>query len=257
MLYSVGTLDAVSNLLLQPRHTPNTMDVTTHHIVVPKTARYYILGDINAVTRDIWIVCHGYSQLAGRFLESFRGVAAPGRVIIAPEALSRFYVGAELPHTAASKVGATWMTREDRDAEIGDIVSYLDAVYEAVLKELGTYGVNRDQVRINALGFSQGGASVSRWVARGNAHVDRLVVWGSSLPNDVNLRGLAERWPDFSVDLVYGSSDLAMGPNNSDAQRAMLEGANVAARLVEFEGGHVVDSATLVRVFEGLHRIEE
>lgn len=226
------------------------MDIKPHHIVVPKTARYYTLGSVNGTTEDIWIVCHGYSQLASRFLKLFCGVATPERVIVAPEALSRFYLGAELPHTTESKVGATWMTREDREAEIDDIVSYLDAVYEAVLKELGTHGINRDQVRINALGFSQGGASVSRWVARGNAHVDRLVVWGSSVPTDVNVRALAERWPNLSIDLVYGSSDLAMGPNNLDAQRAMLEGASITSRLIEFDGGHVIDPMTLVRIMK-------
>lgn len=224
------------------------MDIVPHHITVPKTARYYTYGEIGASTRDIWIVCHGYKQLASRFLTSFSNVVADNRVIIAPEALSRFYLDTELLHTSNSRVGATWMTREDRDAEIGDIVSYLDAVYDDALKALDSFNVKRDQVRINALGFSQGGAAVGRWIARGNSRVDRLVMWGSTIPVDVDLRALADRWPLLSVDLVYGNNDLAVGLDGLEMQRAMLEEASLSARIIEFDGGHVIDRATLVKV---------
>ncbi len=38
-------------------------------IDVPKTARYLTLGPTDAT--DLWIVLHGYGQLAGRFLRRF------------------------------------------------------------------------------------------------------------------------------------------------------------------------------------------
>ena len=83
-----------------------------HHLAVERTARYWTLGDESA--DDVWIVLHGYNQLARRFIRRFTGIAGPDRFVVAPGALSRFYVVAEPGrHTGSSLVGASWMTRED------------------------------------------------------------------------------------------------------------------------------------------------
>ena len=87
-----------------------------HHLAVAKTARYYSLGEPGPATRQLWFVCHGYGQLAGRFLRHFEPLDDGSRVIVAPEGLSRFYLS-ESP--AERRVGASWMTREDRLVEIG------------------------------------------------------------------------------------------------------------------------------------------
>jgi hypothetical protein len=64
---------------------------------------------------DVWIVCHGYGQLAADFLAAFQVIAAADRLLVAPEALNRFYPGVTTgPHGPDSPVAATWMTREDR-----------------------------------------------------------------------------------------------------------------------------------------------
>ena len=39
-----------------------------HHLSVERTARYYTLGSLDG-PRDVWFVCHGYGQLAARFLK--------------------------------------------------------------------------------------------------------------------------------------------------------------------------------------------
>ncbi|MDE3054320.1 MAG: phospholipase, partial [Gemmatimonadota bacterium] len=84
-----------------------------HHLRVRRTARFHSLGEFGPGVREIWIACHGYGQLAGRFLRHFRAAAHPERLIVAPEALSRFYLDNALPHGPDARVGATWMTRED------------------------------------------------------------------------------------------------------------------------------------------------
>src|SRR5688500_9204944 len=86
-----------------------------HHITVRRTARYYTLGPVDGDVAEVWIVCHGFAQLAGRFMRHFTAIDDGTRLIVAPEALNRFYVEA-VPgvHGPDSKVGATWMTREDR-----------------------------------------------------------------------------------------------------------------------------------------------
>src|SRR2546425_7019800 len=136
-----------------------------HHLAVDKTARYYSLGEPGPATRQLWLVCHGYGQLAGRFLRHFESLDDGSRVIVA-EGLSRFYLS-ESP--AERRVGASWMTREDRLAEIEDYLPYLDAGYAEVFGSL-----DRARVTVDALGYAQGCSKVSRWVAMGKGKVDRL-----------------------------------------------------------------------------------
>ena len=134
-----------------------------HFLTTPRTARYFTLG-APASAREFWFACHGYGQLASRFLERFRGIEAEGRCIIAPEGLSRFYL---TESSTERRAGASWMTREDRLHEIDDYVRYLDALCSAIGAARGA---------ITALGFSQGTATVCRWAALGSARIDRLIL---------------------------------------------------------------------------------
>lgn len=89
-----------------------------HHLTVERTARYWTLGEAESA-EEVWVVLHGYKQLARRFIRRFKPLDNGRRLIVAPEGLSRFYVSpSEGRHGVASVVGATWMTREDRRAEI-------------------------------------------------------------------------------------------------------------------------------------------
>ena len=142
-----------------------------HTLTTPRTARYFTLG-VPERANDLWFVCHGYGQLAARFLERFRPIETGQRCIVAPEGLSRFYLS-ESP--SERRVGASWMTREDRLHEIDDYVRYLDAVYGALQPRAA---------KVTVLGFSQGTATACRWAALGSARIDRLILWGGEVPPD-------------------------------------------------------------------------
>src|SRR4029077_7364472 len=128
------------------RHDPGDLNMDEHRIRTQRSARYYTLGPAGAAAREGWFVCHGYAQLAGRFLEKLRVLDDGHRHLVAPEGLSRFYLSQS---PAERRVGACWMTREDRLAEIDDYVHYLDAVYAAVFAR-----VDRAAVTVHALGYS-------------------------------------------------------------------------------------------------------
>lgn len=202
-----------------------------HTLTTARSARYFTLGAPARAT-DLWFVCHGYGQLAGRFLEHFRPHETPQRCFVAPEGLSRFYLS-ESP--AERRVGASWMTREDRLHEIDDYIRYLDAVYAGVAP--GTRSVT-------ALGFSQGTATVCRWAALGTARIDRLVLWSGEVPPDLDLERL--RVP--KLVLVYGTRDEFFTPKIVAANEARLRAHHVPYELVSFEGGHVLDAAALGRL---------
>ena len=202
-----------------------------HHFSTSRSARYFTLGAPEHAA-DLWFVCHGYGQLAVRFLERFHPLEAEGRCIVAPEGLSRFYL-TESP--TERRVGASWMTREDRLHEIDDYVRYLDGVYAKIVLR---------NARVTVLGFSQGTATACRWTALGSSRVDRLIVWGGEVPPDLDLKRL--RLP--SLTLVYGTRDEFFTPKIIAATESRLREHKIPYELVPFEGGHEIDEATLRRL---------
>jgi predicted esterase len=220
--------------------------IAEHHIAVTRTARYYILGggDGDDELRELWIVCHGYGQLAGTFIESFSAVATPQRLIAAPEALSRFYLDpSRSPSDPLPRVGAAWMTREDRQNEIEDQIRYLDALHDRLRP-----AAVRDRVRLRVLGFSQGVATAGRWVAYGRARTSQLILWAGKFPPDVDLRPLAEKLAGAPVLLVTGTRDSLASWSGADEETKRFADAGIAARLMSFEGGHRLDNATLAKI---------
>src|SRR5688572_22997918 len=103
-------------------------DSQLHHITTKKTARYFTLGSLDENTKDIWLVLHGYGQLAEYFIRNFKPIQHPTNFFIAPEALSRFYV-----NETTGRIGATWMTKEDREHEIADYLMYLDTIINKLM----------------------------------------------------------------------------------------------------------------------------
>jgi hypothetical protein len=60
--------------------------MTEHHLGVRRTARYFTLGPAAAGAREVWIVLHGYGQLAARFLRHFATLDDGARASSPPKA---------------------------------------------------------------------------------------------------------------------------------------------------------------------------
>ena len=216
-----------------------------HHLTVSRTARYFSVGgegDGADAVRDLWVVCHGYGQLAAKFLEPFEPLATPWRRIVAPEGLSRFYLDrSRVGVNPQAGVGATWMTREDREHEIEDQISYLDALLDRLQPDATSSGV-----RLRVLGFSQGVATVTRWLVRGRrVHADEVILWAGSVPADVELSVLENRLAGAPVVFAVGTRDELASWAAADVEVGRFTAAGIAARLVTFDGAHRLDTATL------------
>jgi len=210
-----------------------------HHIGVTRSARYFTLGNSSRGVGEVWVACHGYGQLAARFLEKLRVLDDGRRYLVAPEGLSRFYLS-ESP--TERRVGASWMTREDRLAEIEDYVRYLDAVYADVFGSL-----DRAQLTVHALGFSQGASTVSRWAAMGQAGIDRVTLWGGEFPPDLDLTidQVARRLRHARLALVYGRSDEFITPKVVSGILDRLRQHGIPYEEIAFDGGHELNEAVL------------
>jgi predicted esterase len=210
----------------------------THHLRTARTARYYTLGgEAGAGDRaSVWFVLHGYGQLAGEFIRYFADLAAPDRLIVAPEAMNRFYlVGVDKAPAQERPVGATWMTREDRASEIADYVEYLDAVYEDTAGSAA--GV---PVRVSVVGFSQGAATATRWITHGRSRVDRLILWGGLIPPDADLANGHGALRHVPLTIVVGERDAYVTSEMLAEETARLEAARIPFELIRFAGGHAV-----------------
>lgn len=208
--------------------------MNVHHITVARTARYFLLGD-ELGANEVWFVLHGYSQLAASFVRWFEPAARPGRLIVAPEALSRAY----FDERTARRVGASWMTREDRDAEIQDYVLYLDKVADEVIGALPP----RPWVEIH--GFSQGCATGCRWAALGRQSVNRLVLWGGTVPPDLDVERLRASLRGAPLVMAAGERDQFVPLDRLRSEQTRLAGVGIGVDLRTFPGGHAVDAAAL------------
>lgn len=223
------------------------------HLEVTRTARVYALGPDPALpASDLWVACHGYRQLAGRFLKRFVGLNDGTHTVVAPEGLSRFYLDEEGgSHGPETRIGATWMTREDRESEISDYVRYLDQVAERWRgPEWSGLRWNEapsaDGPGVVALGFSQGCHTVSRWVALGRTRVKRLILWGAYLPVDPEPNTYADRLEEVEVIVVRGAEDPHASQAFHERHLARMERAGIAHRVVVHPGGHRLDGAVLM-----------
>lgn len=213
---------------------------TEHHIAVTKTARYWTLGEFDAPD-ELWFVLHGYKQLARRFLRRFEVLDDRRRLIVAPEGLSRFYIGQESGrHGDFSTVGATWMTREDRESEIRDYVAYLDHLHDEIVKRVGAA-----PPPVTVLGFSQGVATAARWVTHGAVEPVRLVFWGDFTPPDLDIERAALALADVDVVMVRGDEDDALAPTLASEEAARLTGGAISYRTQTYRGGHDIDPEAL------------
>lgn len=207
-----------------------------HHLPVTRTARYYQLGELGPTTRHVWVVCHGYGQLAEYFIRHFALLPEqdPATVVVAPEALSRFYL-----QGTSGRVGATWMTRSDRLVEIDDYIAYLNQLAGRLLAACAP------DVQVTVLGFSQGAATVSRWLLQVQFRPTRLVLWAGAFPPDMDLLMAGRLLPHVPVTLVCGRHDEYVSAEAVEQQRAFLATLGVEPEIIWFEGRHQLDAAVL------------
>jgi predicted esterase len=135
------------------------------------------------------------------------------------------------------------MTSEDRECEIEDYVRYLDLLYDEIFSV-----VRRESVRLWVLGFSQGTATVARWVARGKVDPDRVVLWAGLLPPELTTRDAAALTRRAPLTVVLGRHDDFAKPELVVAQESRLKELGLLHETIRFDGGHEIVPDTLRRL---------
>ena len=210
---------------------------TPHYLRVNRTARVYTHGQLSDKTEQIWVIAHGYGMLSEYFIKKFTVLDEERHFIIAPEALSRAYL-----EQMSGRVGASWMTSEMREHEIEDYLQYLDDVLEHFVPE------NRlNSAKLIGFGFSQGCATISRWVHRSNHTFSAMINWGGIPAKELFSVNCYNNLP---IIFAFGEKDVYLTSSNRERFKEQCEEKGWSYRIITYPDGHLVTSPLLLSISE-------
>lgn len=203
-----------------------------HKIESKKTARFFTLGNLSK-SNSILIALHGYGQLPEYFARKFQKLSENGVFLVFPEGFHRFYLNG-----TSGRVGASWMTKEDRLSDIKDNISYLQQVLEIHLSM---------NLPISILGFSQGGTTMIRFVDSVGYKFEKLIMWASSFPDEVTRSQFITNEYANKNYFVLGKQDEYF---DEASQEKVCEMVNqLGFEFISFDGTHDIYQDVLLKIF--------
>ena len=211
-------------------------------ISVSKKARYYQIGAATNSISRVFIVLHGYAMLSEFFIQKFKNLDDGNTLIIAPEALNRFYIDENY-----NRVGASWMTKEERESDITENIEYLNSVIQIVCKEIG-----HEKFNLNILGFSQGGATACRWIFSSQMKVNNLILWAGDIPMDTLTEKNKPRWNSFNTHLVMGKQDYLINDEMKAKFLSLMSNYKLNYKLTQYDGDHRIFPEVMLKLAQSL-----
>jgi len=202
-------------------------------------ASYWANQPATEQVEQVWVVFHGYGQLARFFAKRLDILDPDKNLIIAPQGLAKFYLDGRY-----DKVGACWLTKEQREEGIRNQWAYLNKVLEAE-----TNGLDWSAVQLHYLGFSQGVATMLRWAFHWQKPFATMLIWAGGIP--LELENLPNRFiPDQAkIWAVIGEEDPFYSAENFNQQ--ILKAQRVFGREIQtkvFKGKHEVKREVLAEI---------
>ncbi len=195
-----------------------------HHLEAQVHGRYLIRAADSEGSAPLLVGFHGYAQTAEEHLDAL--LELPGLVhwhLVAIQGLHPFY------RARGAELGASWMTRQDRDLAIADNIRYVSAAIADAKRNLD---VNET---VALFGFSQGTAMAYRAAASSGHDFAGLVALGGDVPSEILAGGL-DGFP--RVLIGRGDEDTWYDANKLQRDLDLLEAAGVEPQSCLFQGGH-------------------
>jgi len=192
-----------------------------------KTTRFHTWGNRNSA-KHVWFVLHGYGQLSTYFIRKFRALDPNENFIVAPEGFHRFYLKGH-----SGRVGASWMTKEERINDISDYVRYLDKLADHIKVE--------SFEKFHVIGFSQGAATASRWITQGKSFPNSLCLWASVFPPDLDFSLAQEKLKKALLVLVNGDTDEFYNVSDFNTHATSIKSLGITYEHIIFPGGHDIN----------------
>ena len=207
---------------------------------IEKKARYFLLGNPGNDTSIVWVVLHGYGMLSEFFIQKFKKLENKNTLILAPEALNRFYID-----TNYGRVGASWMTKDERQDDIKENIKYLNILMDQIIKEIG-----HNRFKINVLGFSQGGATACRWLFKSGLKFENLIMWAGDIPKDTLTEENRLKWSDMNTHLVMGKKDELINEEMKAKFLKLVTDYKLDYKLTLYDGDHRIYPDVLMELIK-------
>jgi predicted esterase len=200
-------------------------------------AHYHLSHNPTFEEKEIWLVLHGYGQLAEFFVRKFKPFFSPDRLFVAPEGTNHSYL-----EGFRGRVGANWMTSHERETAIANNQRFLDTLLETIVEK---YPVRPS---IKVLGFSQGAATATRWAAHWGGKIDALVLWAGGFAVDLNLDQARNSLSETRLVVALGDQDELISEENLQKQEDLISSLNLTVERLSYAGGHELNLATLEKI---------
>lgn len=201
-----------------------------NQIDISQKARYYSMGN----GRKLLYVLHGYGQLARFFIQKFKSLADE-YTIVAPEGQHYFYL-----EGTSGRVGASWMTKENRLQDIENHVSFLNTLH----KDLN----QKKWDEVSVLGFSQGVSTAYRWIVSGEVQPDKFLMCSGMVPPEIDKETQYRVFANTQLTYLTGNDDPYRTEEAVIALQVRLEKSELPIKMIEFEGKHEVNVAEVIKV---------
>lgn len=200
---------------------------------------YSTLNEFTATTKNVWVVLHGIGYLSRYFLKYFKDLDPEVNYIIAPQAQSKYYLNNGYRH-----VGASWLTKENTEPEIENVLNYLEEVYTAEALQ--------NAPRLILFGYSQGVSVATRWVARNKVECSHLILHSGGLPKELEPEDF-EFLTNTKVTMIYGTKDEYLNEDRLKNEQALVkELFGDRLEIISFEGGHEINTDILKRISKSI-----
>ncbi|MBC3846594.1 esterase [Winogradskyella echinorum] len=189
---------------------------------------YSTLNQLTEHTKTVWFVCHGMGYLSRYFLKYFKGLNVEENYIIAPQAPSKYYIQPKM------HVGANWLTRDNTDTGMDNILNYFDSIFE--VEDIPT------SVNLIIFGYSQGVSVAMRYIAKRQLKCNQLVIHSGGIPKELTAKNFEYLSNSTEVKLIYGTEDEYLDEERilHETKRSQeLFGDRVS--IMPFNGKHVVN----------------
>ena len=204
------------------------MNSQEKEITYTNSNSYSTLNTLSQQTKTVWFVCHGMGYLSRYFLRYFKKLNTEENYIIAPQAPSKFYIQPKM------HVGANWLTRDDTEVGMQNILNYFDAVLEAE-------NIPED-VNLIVFGYSQGVSVAMRYLAKRQLQCSQLVLHSGGIPKELTTKDFEFLSEDTQVKMIYGTEDEYLDEDRITIETERAESL-FGNRLIvlPFKGKHVVN----------------
>jgi predicted esterase len=134
------------------------------------------------------------------------------------------------------RVGASWMTKEDRESDIQDNLNWLNQLLNE-LKEKKKFE------KIILLGFSQGGATAARWFYSKKVPFNQLILWAIVFPPDLERPQINSNSNNY---FVIGTEDEFYKTEAQKNEIAFYQ--KIGFRTLLFQGKHDIHKTTMLEI---------